>query len=871
MAHGDSTWGSNTGDSHEARIRAARAQIEAVRHRLERLGTAGRKPRLGFDDGPRAGAVPGYRLLHEVHRGGQGVVYLAVQASTGRRVAVKVLSRTGSAAGLVRFEREVEALSALKHPNIVTIHDCGRDHDHVYLVMDYIDGRPLDVYVAAEQPPLRDTVALIARICEAVNAAHLRGVIHRDLKPANILVDEQGEPRVLDFGLAKLIGDPSSGGISIPAMTMTGQFVGSLPWASPEQADGRGVDVDIRSDVYSLGVVLFQVLTGRFPYDVSVGFAEVARHIVHTPPVRPSTINAEIDRELETIILRCLAKEPERRYQSAGELARDLRRYLAGDPIEARRDSPAYILAKRLARYRVAAIAAAASLVLVSGALAVSLTLWRRAERNGALAALNAQAAQAAAARADREANEARAVTAFVRELLMTVDPEKEGADVRLTQVLARASAAASQRFATHPLREAEVRGLLGQVYDKLSLWGEGVPEVARAFEIMNRHAGPDDPRTLELEGLYAHMLINAGRTAELDEVLADLVPRTERLFGPDDSRTLVARRHLALSHLFRGRHKEAERILLELRAHPTFADDLGQLRILPALVATQFQGLEDVEPAARAAALARGEALALEWTERAARAFGPGSVSTAQARVKWASFAVQAGHSREAAETCREILALDPARLGECHSIRAEAMYILAEALHLQGNETEPATLHLRRLACLRGQIGAGRVYFLAGIGDALRYIERAGLGPEGEALANELADALREFGGGHGDMLLVADMYAAAFISMQGRLEEADARFRALLAQEALIFGDRGRARLHLFHGLHLARRGDFEAAERALKHATTLAGDLRTGTLDTHPDDLILGFMTLYTAWNRPDEAEKYRRLREAVRAR
>src|SRR5262249_48569959 len=163
---------------------------------------------------------------------------------------------------------------------------------------------------------------LFAKICDGVNAAHLRGVIHRDLKPGNILVDDRGEPHVLDFGLAKLTQD-ADGTSATQVMTTTGQFVGSLPWTSPEQAEGRTESLDIRTDVYSLGVVLYQLLTGRFPYPVSGPIREVVHHIANTNPIRPSTIQRLIDRELETILLKCLAKAPDRRYQSAGELARD--------------------------------------------------------------------------------------------------------------------------------------------------------------------------------------------------------------------------------------------------------------------------------------------------------------------------------------------------------------------------------------------------------------------------------------------------------------------------------------------------------------------------------------------------------------------
>lgn len=226
-------------------------------------------------------AIAGYRLLREVNRGGQAVVYQAIQNSTGQQVAVKVLLE-GPLAGpgeRARLEREVQILGALRHPNIVSIIDRGiTDHGWLFIVMEYIPGRPLDGYLAQRRasaaPPrkpgetndIEESLRLFLKICDAVGAAHQRGIVHRDLKPSNILVDEHGEPHVVDFGLART-GLGSMAEAREP-VTVTGQFIGSLPYASPEQVQG-GCTIDARSDVYSLGIMLYQMLTGQFPYDVS--------------------------------------------------------------------------------------------------------------------------------------------------------------------------------------------------------------------------------------------------------------------------------------------------------------------------------------------------------------------------------------------------------------------------------------------------------------------------------------------------------------------------------------------------------------------------------------------------------------------------
>ncbi len=340
-------------------IDSALEQVRALRERVEPA---------------RAPELPGYRLLAEIHRGGQGVVYHALQATTGQEVAIKFLRDAElSASARARFEREVAVLARLKHRNLVAIHDCGVHDGRFFCVMDFVPGRDLSDELAAGGRSLRETVELFARIAEAVGAAHLRGVLHRDLKPSNIRVDPEGEPRLLDFGLAKWMHEEEGGGA-----TTSGGFVGSAPWASPEQVAGKPLDV--RSDVYSLGVVFHQGLTGAFPYDVSGPLARVFDSILTSAPLRASRARPEIDADLDTILLKALSKEPERRYQSALELARDLRHWLSGEPLDARRESALYVLRKTLRRHWAATATAAAVFLLVlfaAVAIGISRARWR--------------------------------------------------------------------------------------------------------------------------------------------------------------------------------------------------------------------------------------------------------------------------------------------------------------------------------------------------------------------------------------------------------------------------------------------------------------------------------------------------------------
>jgi serine/threonine protein kinase len=358
-------------------IKHARRQIEDI----PRLTPT--RPGENADEQP---FLPGYDRVRELARGGQGVVYLARQQGTKQLVAIKMVKEGpfSSHGDRIRFEREIEVLGALNHPNIVVIHDSGAVSGCLYCVMDYLDGPQLDDHIRVmhdtlpDRQRVRDTLALIVDVCSAVHAAHLHGVIHRDLKPSNIRLDSHGRPVVLDFGLAKPLTDP--GDATTEALTETGQFVGTINYASPEQVDAIGAMLDLRTDVYALGILIFELLTDSWPYDADPHrtVRQTFDAITESAPRRPSSISEHLDDDVDTLVLKCLDKDPGRRYQSAGDLAEDIRRYLADEPIAAKRDSTLYVLRKNIRRHRAAVLVSGLIVVILAVATGVLSVMYSR-------------------------------------------------------------------------------------------------------------------------------------------------------------------------------------------------------------------------------------------------------------------------------------------------------------------------------------------------------------------------------------------------------------------------------------------------------------------------------------------------------------
>ncbi|MBX3390852.1 MAG: serine/threonine protein kinase [Phycisphaeraceae bacterium] len=463
--------------------------------------------------------VPGFRITRELGAGGMAVVYEAEQLHPRRSVALKVLRAGLSTPELVRrFEFEADALGRLQHPGIASVYEAGvvgtQNHPRPYFAMELVEGVPLDQWVEREQPSVRERLALVASVCDAVQHAHARGVIHRDLKPANILVwtDGAAHAKVLDFGVARATDQ----GAGLVESTQHGQLVGTLAYMSPEQLAGEHDAVDIRSDVYGLGVVLFELLAGRLPCDVSgMGVFEAVHKLCETKPPRLGALKSECRGDIEVIVAKAMETDKQLRYQTAAALAEDIRRYLDHRTILAKPHS-AIEQISRFARRNRLAVLGGALVVAAIGVGVLGLALGLNSART------QAKKAEARRLEAVRQAAIAQAVTDFFNnDVLASIVPSAEGRDVTVAEALDAAASGLPDRFHDDPVTGAAIRNNIGNVYHALGRFGDGEPLILSAAETFEDKLGAASELTLAAWTDYGKILRDQGKYDEAKVVLA--------------------------------------------------------------------------------------------------------------------------------------------------------------------------------------------------------------------------------------------------------------------------------------------------------------------------------------------------------------
>jgi eukaryotic-like serine/threonine-protein kinase len=770
----------------------------------------------GGAPGGEAPALPArigrYRILRLLGEGGMGIVYEAEQDHTRRTVALKVIKPGLGDPGLVRrFEQESLTLGRLQHPGIAQIYEAGTADNgfglQPYFAMEFVRGQPLLEHAESHHLGTRDRLALMAMVCEAVHHAHQRGIIHRDLKPGNVLVDETGQPKILDFGVARATDTDTR----LTRRTDLGQLVGTLAYMSPEQVHGDALELDTRSDVYALGVVLYEMLAHRLPYKISRRLAEAIRTIEQEEPATLSSVNNAYRGDVETIVGKALEKDKTRRYGSAAELADDIRRYLRDEPITARPASTMYQLRKFARRHKPLVYSVASVFVVLLAGILISAR---------------------EAARAGSEAATSRAISDFLENDLLAqasvsnqAGPHnKPDPDLKVRTALDRAAAKIAGRFDKQPEVEAAVRSTIGQTYIDLGLYALARVQLDRAVDLQRRALGEGHAETLRTMNRIGYVAYLQGKYPEAEKILSGTLENQRRRLGPDHDDTLASMSTLGSVYWAEGKYPEAEALddqALKIRQRVLGPESPGTLASMNNL-ATVYRAEGNYGAA---------EPLAARVLDLRHRVLGSSHPDTMQSMNLLANLYIDDGKYQQAEALYIQALEIRRELLGPDHPDTLESMTNLSIAYFAQGKFADAEALQGQTLEIKRRILGPDHPGTLAAMTSLGQSYMAQGRYAQAESLDSRLLQIDRRvLGAEHPDTLNAEDSLARIYTA-ERRFFEAEALYRRCLDVQHRTLGAEHPDTLGTLAGLsRLYQRWDKYALAETYA-AQAMAGRRRT----------------------------------------
>ena len=799
--------------------------------------------------------VEGLEILGELGRGGMGVVSKARDVRLGRLVALKTIYETQRAApeALERFRLEAQAVARLDHHNIVQIHEVGEQRGRPYVVLEYVAGGSLEVRLKENPLAPRQAAELVATLAVAVDAVHRAGIIHRDLKPSNILMAVDGTPKVSDFGLAKLLDEDS-------ARTASGELLGSPCYMAPEQAAGHARQVGRGTDVYALGVILFEALTGRPPF-LGQSRQETLNLIMSTDPVPPRRLRPEVPRDLDAICLKCLEKDPRHRYATAADLAADLRRYLAGATVQARPVGPTGRLWRWCRRNpKLAGLAAALFLAFALGTPAL-LGLWLRARTDRG--------------RAVTEAENAKSINEFLRvDLLAQASAFNQARpgilpdpDLKVRTALDRAAGKIGERFALRPISEATIRQTIGETYYQLGLYPQALPHLERSLALYRRELGDHHPDALNALRRLGLVHLADTRLSEAEPFLREAMNGLREGRGRDHSDTLAAINAVAQLSIAQGKVQEAESLLSEARERclkTRGAHHFETLEVTNTL-ATVYEALRKLD---------QSESLLKDTLRESESQLGLEHPFTLNVKTNLAITYKTRANITDAERLLKEVLDVQERVLGPNHSETLRTMVILAEIYQFH-NGLEKAeillleTLRRCRLALDRNhETTDTSLALLAALYSMKKQPERA-IGYMIEALKM----TCDRVGPDHVDVASGNRAVGSVFMRL-GKFAEAEPYLR----ESWRIYLQPHPDNLHAFWSevlVGISLLGQKRLAEAEARMLSGYQGiKARAGTLTPQQKSQLSQFLDriiqLYDGFGRKDKAEVWRKARLAMNA-